>query len=246
MATEGRSLAVNIALNDASSSDLVTPEQMDVLDAIDLPVIVVSRNCTVTRVNRAAMTVLGLTISDIGRTPGGVLAGVDNVDTVCAQVIADGAPCRLEMRDGDRHFLIRIAPCIGADHEIVGAALTATNVTAFRASIDQAIYEREYTKAILNTIIDPLVVLDMNLCVQTANRAFYAMFGFSRDETQGVPISALGNDVWKTSEAWESLKRTLSGDTEFPAFEMEREFPGNRSPGRSFLMRVVWPGMVRP
>jgi PAS domain S-box-containing protein len=226
MATEGERLAVDFTLNDASSSDLVTPEQMDVLEAIDLPVVVVNRNCTVTRVNRAAMAVLGLTISDIGRTVAGVLAGVDYVDTVCAQVIADGAPCRLEMRDGDRHFLIRIAPCIGADHEIVGAALTATNVTAFRASIDQAIYEREYTKAILNTIIDPLVVLDMNLCVQTANRAFYAMFGFSRDETRGVPIGSLGNEVWKTSETWESLKKMLSGDTEFPTVEMERDFPG--------------------
>jgi PAS domain S-box-containing protein len=225
MATEGRSLAGDITRKDASSSDFVTPEQMDILDAIDLPVIVVSRNCTVTRVNRAAMTALGLTISDIGRTPGGVLAGVDNVDTVCAQVIADGAPCRLEMRDGDRHFLIRIAPCTGGDHQIVGAALQVTNVTAFRASIDQAIYEREYTKAILNTIIDPLVVLDMNLCVQTANRAFYAMFGFSRDESRGVPISALGNDVWKTSEAWKSLKNTLTGDTEFPTVEMDRDFP---------------------
>ena len=93
--TEGRSLAANIALDDASSSDLATPEQMDILDAIDLPVVVVSRNCTVTRVNRAAMAVLGLTISDIGRTVGGVLAGLDNVDAVCAQVIADGAPSRL-------------------------------------------------------------------------------------------------------------------------------------------------------
>ena len=204
---------------------LAVPEHMHVLDALDLPVVIVNRDGTITRVNRAAMTVLGLTNSDIGRTAGRVLAGVDGVDAACAQVIADGATCRLEMRAGDRHFLIRIAPFVGADHDIVGAALTATNVTAFRASIDQAIYEREYTKAILNTTIDPLVVLDMNLCVQTANRAFYAMFGFSRDETQGVPINALGNDVWKTSATWESLKRTLSEDTEFGTVEMERDFP---------------------
>lgn len=222
---EGRGFAASIGRNDASSSELVAPKHMDVLDAIDLPVIIVSRDCTVTSVNRAAMTVLGLTISDIGRPAASVLAAAENIDSLCAQVIADGAPCRLEMRDGDRHFLLRIAPCTGADHQIVGAALTITNVTAFRASIDQAIYEREYTKAILNTVIDPLVVLDINLCVQTANRAFYAMFGFSRDETRGVPINTLGNDVWKTSEAWELLKTTLSGDTEFPAVEIERDFP---------------------
>ena len=43
--------------------------------------------------------------------------------------------------------------------------LTFTNVTAFRASIDQAIYEREYAKTILNTVVDPLVVLGADLRV---------------------------------------------------------------------------------
>ena len=38
--------------------------------------------------------------------------------------------------------------------------LTFTNVTAFRASIDQVIYERECAKAILNTVADPIVVLE--------------------------------------------------------------------------------------
>ena len=87
------------------------------------------------------------------------------------------------------HFLLRLAPYIGNDQEIVGTILTFTNVTAFRASIDQAIYEREYTKAILNTVMDPLIVLDAGLRIQTANRAFYAMFGVSRDEAQGRSIN---------------------------------------------------------
>ncbi len=81
MAMEGRGFAASIARNDASSSELVAPKHMDVLDAIDLPVIIVSRDCTVTSVNRAAMTVLGLTISDIGRTPASVLAAVENIDS---------------------------------------------------------------------------------------------------------------------------------------------------------------------
>ncbi len=70
----------------------------------------------------------------------------------------------------------------------------------FRASIEQAIYEREYTKAILNTVVDPVVVLDAKLQVQTANRAFYNIFGVSRDETQGISIRKLGNNEWETSE----------------------------------------------
>ena len=79
----------------------------------------------------------------------------------------------------------------GAD-QIDGAVLTFTNVTAFRASLEQAVYEREYTKAILNTVGNPLVVLDAQLRVQSANRAFYETFGISREETQYVPLARLG------------------------------------------------------
>jgi PAS domain S-box-containing protein len=202
--------------------------EIDVLDAVDLPVIVISRECRVARINRAATTVLGLKVSDLGCSLGSTLAGVQDLNRICARVIADGAPHRIETRDGDRHFLLRIAPYTGSDRQILGAVLTFTNVTAFRASIEQAIYEREYTKAILNTVVDPVVVLDGKLQVQTANRAFYGIFGVSRDETQGISIRKLGNNQWETSEAWKSIEISLSGPNEFQAVEIDRESPTGR------------------
>jgi PAS domain S-box-containing protein len=154
-----------------------------------------------------------------------VLAGAEELEKLCAQVIADAAPCRREIRNGDRCFLLRFAPYSGGSRQVEGAVITFTNVTAFRASIEQAIYEREYTKGILNTVIDPLVVLDSSLRVQTANRAFYSMFGASRDQTQGVPLCDLGDAHWKASELWASLRAIVTGGGEFRPFEFEREFP---------------------
>jgi PAS domain S-box-containing protein len=199
------------------------------IDAVDLPIIIISRDCRVARINRAATMALGLTASNIGCSLGDILAGVENLDRLCAQVIADGAPCRLETRDGDRTFLLRIAPYVGGDRQILGAVLTFTNVTAFRASIHEAIYEREYTKAILNSVIDPLVVLNTKLLVQTGNRAFYALFGLSRDETQGVSIRKLGNKDWETSEVWKSMETSLSDCSQFQAMEIETVFRGTGS-----------------
>lgn len=210
---------------DATSLQGVTANEIGILDAVDLPIIEISRDCRITRVNRAATTVLGLTASHVGCSLGNTLAGVENLDGLCAQVMADGAACRRETRDGDRTFLLRIAPYTGSDRQIVGAVLAFTNVTAFRASIDQAVYEREYTKAILNTINDPLVVLDAELRVKTANRAFYAMFGISRDEALGVSLRKLGDKEWETSKVWESIKTTFSDQTEFRVVQIDREFP---------------------
>ncbi|MGB8580961.1 MAG: PAS domain S-box protein [Candidatus Sulfotelmatobacter sp.] len=207
---------------------VTTANEISVLDAVDVPIIVISRECTVARINRAAMTVFGLKASDLGCSLGNTLGGVENLSRICTRVIADGAPHRLETCDGDRYFLLRIAPYAGSDREILGAVLTFTNVTAFRASIEQAIYEREYTKAILNTVVDPVVVIDAKLQVQTANRAFYAMFAVSRDETQGISIRKLGNNEWESSGVWESVESALSGLSAFQPVEIDREFPIGR------------------
>ncbi|HWO39413.1 MAG TPA: PAS domain-containing protein, partial [Candidatus Acidoferrum sp.] len=212
----------------ATTSGGMTANEIGVLDAVDVPIVVISRECKVARINRAAMTAFGLKVSDLGRSLGDTFAGVKDLNRICARVIADGAPHRVETRDGDRRFLLRIAPYIGIDRQILGAVLTFTNVTAFRASIEQAIYEREYTKAILNTVVDPVVVLDAKLQVQTANRAFYTTFGVSRDQTQGISIRKLGNNDWETSEVWRSVETALSGPAEFQAVEVDREFPTGR------------------
>jgi PAS domain S-box-containing protein len=215
------------AHGDAASADSISADLVGILDTVDLPIVAVGRDFTVARFNRVAAAVLGLTPSDIGRSPRDIqlLTEVIDLEERCAQVIADGAPFRREVRDGDRWFLLRIAPYTRSDRQIWGTVLTFTNVTAFRASMEQAIYEREYTKAILNTVIEPLVVLDADLRVQTANRAFYAMFQVSREETQGVPLYDLGNQEWDTPRLWTLLKETISDNSGFQTLEVEHDFP---------------------
>src|ERR1700723_1450609 len=224
MAMDNELFVAGTASGDSTTLGGTTADEIAVLDAVDVPIIVISREYKVVRINRAAMTVFGLKLSDLGCPLGNTLAGVEDLQRICTRVISDGAPHRIESRDGDRRFLLRIAPYTGSDRQILGAVLTFTNVTAFRASIEQAIYEREYTKGILNTVVDPVIVLDTKLQVRTANKAFYTIFGVSRDQTQGISIRKLGNNEWETSEVWESLETTLSGLSEFQAVEIDREF----------------------
>jgi PAS domain S-box-containing protein len=205
----------------------VGADVVGVLDSIDIPVVVVDRDCKVVRFNRGATDLLGIGPSDIGCRPCSMqaLANIPAIEQLCMQVMVDEVPSRHDWRDGDRWFLVRISPCAGADRQTSGAVLTFTNVTAFRASLGQAIYEREYTKTILNTVIDPLVVLGDGLQVQTANRAFYDWFGVSREQTQGISLRDLGDHAWKASGLWSSLEAVLVHNREFQTIEFEGSFP---------------------
>src|SRR5256712_9529492 len=206
-----------------TASDLI-----DILDTIEVPVVVVRRDFLVACFNKAAADVLGLSGSDVGRPCRSisVLAGLPRLEQQCRQVIADGVECRADFRDGDRWFVVRISPCTTGDRQISSTVLSFTNVTAFRASTDQAIYEREFTKSILNTVADPLVVVSPDLRIQSGNRAFYTTIGVSRDETQGVPLDEVGNGAFALRTLRTQFEEMLAGSHAFQPVEVEHVFPG--------------------
>ena len=65
--------------------------EIGILDTIDVPIVVVARDCAVISFNQAAAEVLGLTSSDIGRRAREVqaLTAVKELESICSQVIAD-------------------------------------------------------------------------------------------------------------------------------------------------------------
>jgi len=202
---------------------------IDILDAVDVPIVVVGREFTVTCFNRAAAELLGFTPSDIDRSPIDVPALRrlrDHLEGWCAEAIATGTARRYDFRDGNKSYLLRIAPD-KSDGRSGGSVLTFANVTGFRASIDQAIYEREYTKTILNTVTDPLAVLSGELHLLTANRAFYTMFRLSREAPDGFRLSEIGNRAFDLPALHTRLQRTLEDDSEFEPFEIDHDFPGS-------------------
>jgi PAS domain S-box-containing protein len=213
--------------SDSTTADRVAFEQREILDAIDVAIVVLDLNFTIASFNRPAAEALNLVNSDIGRPARAVagLAELQRLERWCAHVISTQTTSRHDFRHKDRTFVLRIAPYSTGDNRANGIVLTFTNVTAFRASIDQAIYEREYTKAILNAEADPLVVLSEDLRLQTANRAFYEMFGVPRESMQSTLLAALENGTFDLARVRAQLQDMIAEGTEFQAFELEHSFP---------------------
>ena len=55
---------------------------------------------------------------------------------------------------------------------------------------------RVYAESIVETVREPLVVLDADLNVISANRSFYEAFKVKPDETEGQFLYDLGNREW--------------------------------------------------
>jgi PAS domain S-box-containing protein len=82
----------------------------------------------------------------------------------------------------------------------------------------------EIHNSILESIREPLIVLDQDLKVVTANNAFFQTFDVSPDETEGVLIYELGSRQWDIPRLRELFEDVLPQNTSFHDFEVEHDF----------------------
>jgi two-component system CheB/CheR fusion protein len=204
------------------------PLGMELIDCIELPVLVVDRDLTLIRFNPAAAKLLSLTHSDYGRQLHSIqmLPGMQNLEELCEHVIASGSSHRVEVADGAGSWFSLSIGCHKTNQNIHGAVLTFTNVTGFRESLERAIEEREYTKAVINTIADALVIVDGDLRVQTANQAFYALFQTSRERSQGGHFYQLGGGDWDIPRLGKLLHGNSPSNNHLESLECDHEFQG--------------------
>ena len=83
---------------------------------------------------------------------------------------------------------------------------------------------QEYAESIINTVREPLIVLDQDLRVVSASRSFYKVFKVNPKETEGQLIYNLGNKQWDIPRLRELLETILPQKTTFNNFEVEHEF----------------------
>ena len=120
---------------------------------------------------------------------------------------------------------MQIRPYRTTENRIEGAVLTWIDINALKRSLEQVKESRDYAEAIVETVREPLIVLDENLHVKTANRSFYQTFQTSPGETEGRLIYELGNNQWDIPELRKLLEEILPKNTSFQDLEIEHEFP---------------------
>jgi two-component system CheB/CheR fusion protein len=84
---------------------------------------------------------------------------------------------------------------------------------------------RVYAERVVETVRTPLLVLDADLCVRSANRAFYALFHVTPVETEGRPLAALGHGQWDLPALRQRLAAVLAQRQGFEDVEVAQDFP---------------------
>lgn len=91
-------------------------------------------------------------------------------------------------------------------------------------TVEDVVVIYAYAEAIVETVREPLIILDGNLKIKTANKAFFDAFKVVKEETYNKLIFNLGNGQWDIPELKKLLKEILPKNSHFENFEVTHKF----------------------
>lgn len=121
-------------------------------------------------------------------------------------------------------YLMRIMPYRTFANVIEGVVVTFVDVSELKKQKLVAEHAQRYAEGIVAAIKDPLMVLDRELRVISANEAYYRTFQVEKEATKGRLVYDLGNGEWNVPELRKLLEEILPHNTSIEGFEVERAF----------------------
>ena len=91
-----------------------------------------------------------------------------------------------------------------------------------RRSLEDA---RAYAQSVVDTVREPLLIVNAQLRVVSANPAFYRHFHVMRDQTVGRMLYELGNRQWDIPRLRTLLEEIIPQNAQFDDYEVEHDFP---------------------
>jgi two-component system CheB/CheR fusion protein len=214
-------LTVNSELNaKIEQSYAIENDLKNLLDNITVGTLFLDQHLNIRSYTRAALKVYPLLASDVGRSLQSVL------DTLL--------PRERELRSSDGAcYLARMQPYRTLDNIIDGVVLTFTDITeisqlraAAQIRLGAVQQARELAEGIVNTVVEPLLVLDDRLQVVSASQSFYRVFQVTATETLGRKLYALGDGQWDIPLLRQLLEDLLPKKQAIEGYVVEHSFPG--------------------
>jgi two-component system, chemotaxis family, CheB/CheR fusion protein len=199
----------------------------NLFDSTDVATVFLDPDLRIRRFTPTTSNLLNLMAADVGRsicdiaprfTADGLMEDarriLENLPSVEKEVSGEDGRC----------YLRRILPYRTADNRIEGVVVTYIDISD-RKRAEQANYEaRLYAEEIIETVREPLLVLDGNTCVRSANPAFYKTFQLTPEETENRLLCDLGNRQWDIPPLRTLLEEILSKGEDVADYQIEQEF----------------------
>ena len=204
-------------------------DMKNLLDNISVGTIFLDLHLHINRFTREAAQVFRLVASDVGRSLNDIKSNIKDADLLAdAQTVLDTlVPLEREVHTlNGSAYLARIQPYRTLENAIEGVVLTFNDITEHVRAEANVREARELAESIVDTVREPLIVLDGTLRVVLASRSFCNFFRVTAEDTVGRQLYELGERQWDIPALRELLETILPRDQSFEGYIIDYEFPG--------------------
>ena len=201
----------------------------NLLNSTDTATIFLDADLNIKRFTPAARVVANLIGSDVGRPLSDIAAKLEGPPLLddAREVLQSLVSRAREIRSAEgMWYLMRTLPYRTVTNTIGGVILTFSDITAIKQAEVILREAHAYFEDIVQTVRTPLVVLDREFRVVSANGAFYATFGLRPTDTERQVIYGLGHGGWDIPRLRELLENILPTNSHFDHFQIDHVFPG--------------------
>jgi two-component system, chemotaxis family, CheB/CheR fusion protein len=124
-----------------------------------------------------------------------------------------------------RWYRLQIRPHKTLDGRVDGAAMILVDIDAVKKCNRELVDAVELTNSIIETVPEPVLVLDADLRVVVANRSYYATFNVTPESTIDHHIYSMGDRQWNKPDFRILLDGVLPGRKNFLNHPIEFDFP---------------------
>ncbi|MEO6183836.1 MAG: chemotaxis protein CheB, partial [Verrucomicrobiota bacterium] len=194
--------------------------------SINTAILLLERDLTIRRFTPLAEKTFNLLPTDVGRPLSGVRHNLDfpGLEKFITEVIDTVSVREREVQDKNgRWFVLRARPYVTFDKKIDGAVVMLMDINELKLKEQEAKESLDYAQAIVESV-PPLLILDPDLRVTTANHSFYQQFKLTPQQTVNRLIFELGKGQWNIPELRKLLKDILPLNSFFDDFQMTYDF----------------------
>ncbi len=205
-----------------------TDDLKNLFSAANLPIIMVGNDLRIRRFTPAAESLLNLIPADVGRLVTDLRGTVEvpHLIDMLRQAIDALQITQVEIQAANRRwYSVSCRPYRTSENRIDGAVITMVDIDSLKVSLADAQHARQYAEAIVETIWEPLIVLNRDLRVQRAAPGFYRAFQVTPAETEGALFYELGNGQWNIPRLRSLLENIFARNSPFQNFEVDHSFP---------------------